>query len=207
MQKTQKKYPDVNIVTIDDLKEFFLTHHKNMPGRWYFICPPKKLIFVANAKTSIKSNLLNLVNLYSDLAVINGEPTPFHFTNNNLTPHVIMRKTLTEEEISYYKYAVVRNPLTRMVSLYEYMSLYEAEDIPLMFDNSSFEKFIESIYIIPDELIDRHGRSQYYTVGVNDMYVDSLLKFENLESDYEFIKNKFGLKPLQHGHKGSYNKS
>lgn len=206
LQKTKEKYPDENIRSIDDLKTFFLTHDNNMSGRWYFVCPPKKLLFVANAKTGIKSNLLNLVNLYDDLAVINGEPSPFYFTNNNLTSHVIMRRVPTTEELSYYRYTVVRNPLTRMVSLYEYMCLYQAEDIPLMFDNSSFEKFIESIYIIPDELIDRHGRSQYDMTGAQDIYVDALLRFENLESDYELIKNKFDLKPLQHGHKGSYTK-
>ena len=92
-----------------------------------------------------------------------------------------------------------------MVSNYEYFTKYDLPYTPTMFDISSFEAFIRSVSIIPDHLIDRHGRSQYYALGYDtDMVIDFVGKFENIEEDYKFIQHKFNLKPLQHAHKGKY---
>jgi hypothetical protein len=205
IKRLKETYPEFIFDNEQDVEQFFLTHTQNMPGRWYYVCTPKKLVLVPNAKTSIKSNLLNLVNIYDDIAVKEGEPTPFYLVNNNLIDHVKITQQLSSEEEQYYKYTFVRNPLSRMVSNYEYFNRYDLPFTPTMFDCTSFESFIQSIALIPDHLIDRHGRSQYYALGLDiGMTINYIGKFENITEDYNFIKNKFELKPLEHAHKGKY---
>lgn len=197
-------YSGANIETEEELRQFFIESPMNLRGKWYFVVPSKELVLVVNAKTGLKSNVLNLVNLYEDLAVADGMPGPFALINQKMVTHVKLVQELTPEEENYYKYTFVRNPFSRMVSNYEYF-LNNDFILPFMCDFSSFEALVDSVSLIPDDMIDRHFRSQYYALGVeDDLVIDFIGKFEKIVEDYNVVKEKFDLKDLQHAHKGEY---
>jgi len=82
---------------------------------------------------------------------------------------------------NYFKFAVVRNPFDRAVSRYEY-----SKKIEPFFKNFSFEEFL--IFDLKNNL---HVLKQYEfcTNDKKKLVLDKIIKFENLNKDFDYVTN------------------
>ncbi len=111
---------------------------------------------------------------------------------------------------SGFKFTFVRNPFARVVSCYknkiegrEKSKLRYFKVIGLEKDYG-FETYVKSICEIPDEWAERHFATQYFQVyKQGKCIVDYIGKFENLLEEYEVIRTKYGLDPLEHKNSSS----
>ena len=105
----------------------------------------------------------------------------------------------------YFKFAFVRNPWDRAVSIYSYISQKEEAkttlgEVPLrdIFLNEidSFEEYV--MKFLNKDIIYTHALLMPQWLFIMDemdiMQVDFLGKYEKLDVDYELIKNMIGLK-------------
>ena len=110
--------------------------------------------------------------------------------------------SLNEEEIknrfpNYFKFAFVRNPWDRMVSLYENKVNKEKYRCRLNSNfrkysnfktNMSFNEFIRAIGEIEDKNSNHHFKSQYLSLfEKNPETMDFIGRFENLNQDFQKI--------------------
>ena len=163
--------------------------------REYIVLDEKKLVYLNNSKvacSSIKSTFLD------------------RETKDDYSIHNAMEKRkrgLNGTEKGYYKFTFVRNPYERLVSCYE--SRYHTPNKSSWFDyylfgfmkeDKGFEVFLKNAMKMPDRIADRHFRSQHYLVygKGNKALVDFVGRFENLDSEYANIADKYKLKELPH---------
>ena len=113
----------------------------------------------------------------------------------------------------YFVFSFVRNPFDRLASCYEskfhrdaaikkpYLA-YKYYLLGILSKDLGFEHFIKTIYRIPERLAEKHFRSQHSSLYRHGKCVaDFVGKFENLETDYEPIRQKYGFAPLKHYNK------
>lgn len=97
---------------------------------------------------------------------------------------------------TYYKFGFVRNPWSRVVSLY-----LRNEGIQMK-DKLSFEEFVNWIQNSSDTCIHpstKKNQLDWFTDREGNVLVDFIGKFENLESDWDIISKKLGInKKLPH---------
>lgn len=123
----------------------------------------------------------------------------FGFNGKIYYQHLLLReiKKIVERYIfnSYFKFAFVRNPYSRIVSEYLYR-----KNINQRFINTTFREFIIN-YLIPNNKKklkddkDRHSKPQYKFITDNKgkIEVDFVGRFENIDEDFEMIKKILGL--------------
>ena len=109
---------------------------------------------------------------------------------------------------SYFKFAFVRNPFTKLVSAYEFMragaygpnNKENAKNVEIVRRFKNMEEFVME-YLTPDTAKEiRQFRPQYYYLCDSDfnLMVDHVGKFEDIQKEYDFIRNKIGTgEPLQ----------
>jgi len=175
----------------------------------YLVLGDRKLIFIVIGKvacTSIKATIGKSYNI--DYRHESGLDVHMHSGW-----HKEYRK-LKDPSSAYFKFAFVRNPLSRLVSCYRDKILFEGASVDYpdyyfknyYFDippNISFASFVERIVKIPDHLADRHFKSQSYSIFRRDKSIkpDFIGRFENLQQDWSVLAKKFGLHPeLAHLH-------
>jgi len=92
---------------------------------------------------------------------------------------------------SYFKFAIVRNPWDWQVSLYTYMQKTQ-ETHPqgeLINKLSDFDSYIE--WRVNNDV---HLQKEYlYDMQTNKPLVDYIGRFENLQTDFNYICNKIGI--------------
>lgn len=99
----------------------------------------------------------------------------------------------------YFKFAFVRNPFTRLVSAYEFMQAggYGPVDQPIVEVVRRYKTLEEFVlgYLTPGAAkAIRHFRPQHYFIcnSNQELMVDYLGRFEHLDQDYEYIRQKIG---------------
>jgi chondroitin 4-sulfotransferase 11 len=114
---------------------------------------------------------------------------------------------LNRAQSGYYRFSFVRNPFDRLVSCYRQKILFTPTAktrsphfhgyffaIP---PNISFADFVERVSQIPDALADAHFKSQHTMLYSGDeLQVDYLGKFEQLEADWRPIAERYRLDPV-----------
>lgn len=153
---------------------FFLKHFQN----FIFIHIPK------NAGTSIERAL--------------GIPILNHDTC------ISMKRKIGDKRFNNrFKFAFVRNPYDREVSLYKYKLKENKDTAPSSFLKMTFEEWLgekwrqhEEYGKVIDLQLYEHAwpQMQYLKNEENEIVVDFIGKFENLNSDFEFVKKKLGVK-------------
>ena len=99
----------------------------------------------------------------------------------------------------YFKFAFVRNPFARLVSAYEFLQgggggHYDEKIVSIIKPYKSFESFVMEYLNQNTIKASRYFRPQHYFVCDSNgkIIINYLGHFEELEKDYEFIRNKIG---------------
>lgn len=114
----------------------------------------------------------------------------------NISPKFVRR--IYGEHIfnSYYKFGFVRNPWSRVVSLYN-----RKEGIQMR-NELSFDEFVDWINLSSDTCIHpspKKNQLDWFLDQNQEVAVDFIGKFENLNEDWEIIRKKLGVdKKLPH---------
>jgi len=105
-----------------------------------------------------------------------------------------------------FLFAFVRNPLSRLRSCYtnkiidakKQGSKNQFQNFGIGFD-ISFDDFVREVSAIPDELSDRHFRSQNWFVSIEGKVItDYLGKMESFTEDWDVLRKRFGFSELPH---------
>ncbi len=114
----------------------------------------------------------------------------------------------TLSAIPYYSFSMVRNPLDRLVSCYvQKLEMKQASTLFWKYGNQlkkgiSFYEFANFVCKTPDSIADRHFKSQHcFLFYNNQLVVDYVGRFENLEEDWGKIAERFELESLSHVNK------
>lgn len=199
----------------NDLNNFFFLHIKKCGGT--SLRSTLKNYHQLNRKSTHGQFLLYQKKEYND-AINNYRINLGSYDNKRML--FLKNYLYTEKEFnSMYKFTIVRNPLDRIVSAYYY--LFDQKQIYLKnkrlfrmkFD---FNFFINSLDYILIEKPDRHLYTHiapFYndiTDESGNILVDDVFKIENIDSDFEVVKNKLGLNSdlvFDHSNKTTKNKS
>ncbi|MCE7996147.1 MAG: sulfotransferase family protein [Roseivirga sp.] len=104
----------------------------------------------------------------------------------------------------YYCFAFVRNPLIRLISLYE-RNINEEYPAHLFFrygtvfrHKMEFSDFVKAVCNIPDRRADKHFRSQHcFLVHNGEMLCDFIGKVENFQDDWDYINQRYPIGPVK----------
>lgn len=109
---------------------------------------------------------------------------------------------------SSYSFGFVRNPLDRLVSCYvQKLEMKRANTLFWKYGNwlkeeMNFNEFANFVCKTPDSIADRHFKSQHFFLfNNNQLVVDYVGRFENLQEDWGKIAQQFELEPLSHVNK------
>ncbi|MEM7144307.1 MAG: sulfotransferase family 2 domain-containing protein [Verrucomicrobiota bacterium] len=164
------------------------------------IIPDKKLAFVGipkNAGTSIRVAFgiaQGFVTPNDEVKQAFKMPWPSVSTKSDIN---LLRKQ------GYLRFCVARNPWARLVSCWN-NKRFNAKWIANNNANSfchgmEFLPFARSAHETPDDLIDHHLRSQTtYIFDGDTLLVDRILRFENLNQDWQALRDEFDLPELPH---------
>lgn len=159
--------------------------------RTFVFDPAREVVYLNNPKvacTSIKESIF-------------GKQPDIHLLPDNST------EELSIEMKAYYKFTFVRNPYKRLVSCFEDKCIQHPDDecwntylLSRIFRIRDFSQFVRRVYLLPDSWAEPHFAGQYrliYDKG-NKCLVDFVGNIENIEEEYELIRERFNLLPLEH---------
>ena len=101
----------------------------------------------------------------------------------------------------YFRFMVVRNPWSRLVSLHHHMQVNDVRIAVLQsFGNVgrlSFDEFVQFVCDTPDEHANPHYRSQWMSLPPLDPPIHYLARVEYLAIDWKYIAGRVPLRPLK----------
>jgi hypothetical protein len=155
----------------------------------FFVVSSQKLVYVRilkSASTSMLSELLPLIDKNLENIRLTNEQIDV------LATQYVRRKLLVDED-SYNYFAVIRNPFSRLVSVYLDLFDSTAPDFAyseflfgILNKNMSFEEFVRALAKIPDSLKGPHFAPQSYIVSNTGL--ESKINCFRLEKDEEALK-------------------
>tara|TARA_R110002051_G_C8741545_1_gene499149 strand:+ start:480 stop:1115 length:636 start_codon:yes stop_codon:yes gene_type:complete len=160
----------------------------------------KKIIFVHIPKTGGSSIEKCLHGVFDETIVINGDDSIVKGNIKNLyenSYNSFKHSTIMELKNHYkdenfnefHKFAVIRNPWDRLLSLYRWTSKGETR-----YDKKQFLNYFNGV-----KEIDEYNKRALWTINryvcneKDDIMVDTLLDFENLNNDFVELNSKLGL--------------
>ena len=158
----------------------------------FIILDEKEVIFASVAKSACSSIKTSIC----------GTP-PEGVKIHQHTSHLSHRR-IPKKKGQYFVSTIVRDPYERLASCYR-AKFNREDESTFIFSNylfgylknhDSFDEFVRKVSKIPDKISDRHFRSQHKIVFASGNKVDFIGKFENLPSDFEGIRDKYGFGEL-----------
>lgn len=168
----------------------------------------KKCIFVHIPKTGGISVLKQLkfkrspYTLWDDellLAEGKGVPTPT-ITNSGRLQHLpatlvkILRPDIFD---SYYKFSVVRNPYTKILSEFSWKYKFEFNSEAKTYSDQDhkilFDRFLYKIEMGKLKTMRVYSQHKYLYDDLGNLMVDDIIRFENFEEDCKKIFKKMGV--------------
>ena len=168
------------------------------------LVPELKLGFVPTPKVANRSMKIAIASYTGMQWQGDIHHAPWHFT-----PLALLRDN------DYFRFGFVRNPLDRLLSCYAQKIVYHQRELGMpsllwrygkTFDkNMTFAEFVEAVAKIPDRVSDIHFRSQHtFFYHRKKLMVDFVGRFEQLEQDWNLLRQKFGLPGLPHQNRSSH---
>ncbi len=100
---------------------------------------------------------------------------------------------------NYFKFSFVRNPFTRLISVYEFLQSggggpLDEKIVSIIQPYKCFKDFVMQYLNQKTIKTHRYFRPQYYFIcdSNNKLMINFWGRFEELEKDYEFIRTKIG---------------
>ena len=171
----------------------------------FIYCPVSKV-----ACSSFREMMVLLSNdLKAKQKLADGSLDVHYYALNNLglDQYGYQRRQEIVNNQKYFKFVIVRNPWSRLVSGYfnkfvedfwinnepfdksVVKSVYQSQNLPLDYQKSiTFRQFMEYCYRTEDMEMNPHWRPQHLFLG--DIKFDFIGRFENLQQDFEYIKQK-----------------
>ena len=153
-----------------------------------------KFVFLAVPKTASTTIRLALTK-YSDKLSEDDADSPYHHhvSAKKLKKHFRYKNWNWNE---YFKFAFVRNPWDRVVSIYGYLKSRALENRPkpvfYLNNTKTFKEYIfNGVYYQPQ--LNHFGNISEFYIG----------KFENLQQDFDIICDKIGIPKQQLPHKNA----
>lgn len=103
------------------------------------------------------------------------------------------RKIYTNNWEEYFKFSVVRNPWDMMVSWYKWRKL-----------KCNYRDYLVN-YNLHTQYVSTTKASDYLLDDDNKLQVDFVCRFENLQTDFETVCKKIGIKDVKLPHKNKTN--
>ena len=171
----------------------------------YVVLEDRNLIYLVNSKVACSS----IKKAFISEEVKDDSDGKIH----ELLPFKTVLK-LDLPNIENYAFTFVRNPFDRVVSCYvdKFLKEKERERAFNYFDGymlgylsniDSFEDFVKKIVKIPNFLRDRHFKSQWSLISSSKIKINYIGRFENINDDFDHIKNKYSLYDLPHFNKSN----
>ena len=126
--------------------------------------------------------------------------------------HSVIRKQLKG---NYFVFTFVRNPLSRVYSCYKNKvknpKRADKKDIHCnseFYYDMDFAAFVDTIVKLPDDILDRHLRSQsWFLCDDQGLLPDFIGKLENFNADWDIVSDRYGLpKPIHWNKTGTSGK-
>ena len=165
-----------------------------------FISDKHKTIFIKVPKTGSTSIVHSIENIF-DKKYNNKLPEEYRCFGG-LRKHIPasdIAKHMPEIWKNYFTFSFVRNPYYHVISAYYQLKNKESHGYPSLYDSTKMES-IESFMPYILEHFPKWIRQDLLLFDSNgNQLVDYIGKYENLQSDYEFICKKIGIKhkPLE----------
>lgn len=168
------------------------------------ICHHYKCIFVhipKNAGQSIEHVFLDLLELdWETRAPLllrsndNGKIGPPRLAHLKAGEYVDYKYLPQELFDQYFKFSFVRNPWSRMVSIYNYLGFSKKTDFKsFLIDKFRSRIFRENHWFVGPQ-------SDFLYSAEEKLLVDYVGRFENLQADFSYVCQKIGIPPIQLPH-------
>lgn len=169
-------------------------------GIWYL--PEKRLIYVLVPKVASRSVLAALT-AYVTGASTESTTRADVFRAMERYVRGAYPPELRRLQRDNFMFTFVRNPLDRLLSAYsqqmaipkaEAKTIFQRHKIPL---DVSFARFVEIVCSVDDDRADGHIRSQHrYLSERDELLVDFVGRFEQLDQEWESLRQRFALPDL-----------
>ena len=183
--------------TLRNLYQFFrdMGHvllHRELDSPDLIILDEEEVVFVSVAKSACSSIKASIT-----------ENPPDSTTVHDHISHLSNRRIPVSKR-SYFVFTFVRDPYERLASCYrskfnmqdESKFIYTHYFFGYLRNDDTFDDFVRKISKIPDFLSNRHFKSQHSIIFSHGVNVDFLGKVENLPSDFEDIRQRYGFSEL-----------
>jgi len=155
-----------------------------------------KAIFVRTTKTASSS----MIDWFwqNDCRFKQTEPSLYWSGDVNHEPLWSMKHVIPEDTFNrYFKFSFIRNPFSRLVSVYFYTKKWFDENNDPLFNAKDFTDFIMR-FDEPSIMSDKQGAHEIFYTKNKPCYnfvngCDYVGKIENLNEDFEYIQNKLNL--------------
>lgn len=171
---------------VSDSHQFIFVHIRKAAGSSIRdTLSPLSISVAKNLKAKIKSKVLRIEKNYHKYSY--REHSPISHAKNLMTPQLFD---------SYFKFAFVRNPYTRLISEYEFIRRRPDHGRHKTVIKMTFDQYIK----YQSKRFDAHQINMLADKGGN-LQMDFIGRFENLHEDWAFVCDKLQIMNAELSHR------